>query len=107
MCVCVSLHGTKEIHNKLTDSNCYDKVLSNIELTKKITNVKINYTVTSDNQNIKEMKDVLEFGNKKNIPISFSKYNNIGEGKKNKCYININSFVENLNILRNEGYNFL
>lgn len=106
MCVCVSLHGTKEIHNKLTDSNCYDKVLSNIELTKKITNVKINYTVTSDNQNIKEMKDVLEFGNKKNIPISFSKYNNIGEGKKNKCYININSFVENLNILRNEGYNF-
>ena len=65
MCVCVSLHGTKEIHNKLTDSNCYDKVLSNIELTKKITNVKINYTVTSDNQNIKEMKDVLEFGNKK------------------------------------------
>ena len=68
----------------------------------KIENVKINYTVTSDNQNIKEMKDVLEFGNKKNIPISFSKYNNIGEGKKNKCYININSFVENLNILRNE-----
>ncbi len=106
MCVCISLHGSKKIHNKLTDSNCYDKVLSNIELVKKITNVKINYTVISDNQDINVMKYILEYGKKKDIPISFSKYNNIGEGKDNNCYIDINLFVKNLDILKNEGYDF-
>ena len=31
MCVCVSLHGGKYLHNKLTGSNCYEKVVSNIK----------------------------------------------------------------------------
>ncbi len=106
MCVCVSLHGSKKIHNELTDSICYDKVLSNIELTRKITNVRINYTVISDNQDIEEMRSILEFGNKKNISISFSKYNNVGLGKENNCYIDINLFMKTLNELRTEGYNF-
>ena len=64
LCVCVSLHGSKQTHNKLTNSICYDKVLTNIESIKKITNVKINCTIISDNQNIEEMISVLEYGKK-------------------------------------------
>lgn len=106
LCICVSLHGSKQVHNELTNSKCFDDVLANIEFAKKLTNVKINYTVISDNQNIDEMKFVLDYGKKHNIPISFAKYNNIGEGKNNKCYIDINEFVKNLDLLKNEEYNF-
>ncbi len=106
LCVCVSLHGSKQTHNKLTNSICYDKVLTNIESIKKITNVKINCTIISDNQNIEEMISVLEYGKKNNIPVSFAKYNNIGEGKENQCYINVNEFVKNLDSLKKIGYDF-
>lgn len=106
LCVCVSLHGSKMVHNKLTNSDCYDKVIANIELAKKITNIKVNYTVVSDNQNIEEMTSILNYGKQNNIPISFSRYNNIGEGKYNKCYIDIKKFVKNLDILKNQGYEF-
>lgn len=106
LCICVSLHGSKTVHNKLTNSICYDKVITNIELVKKITNIKINYTVVSDNQNIDEMTFILKYGKENNVPISFSKYNNVGEGKSNRCYIDIGKFVENLDILKKQGYRF-
>ena len=106
MCVCISLHGSKQMHNELTSSDCYDKVISNIKLTKKYTNVKINYTVISDNQKMDEMINVLEFAKKSNISVSFSKYNNIGDGKTNNCYIDINEFVKTLDVLKNKGYSF-
>ena len=52
------------------------------------------------------MTFALDYGKKNNIPISFAKYNNIGEGKNNKCYIDINKFVKNLDLLKKQGYNF-
>ncbi|MDD3453649.1 MAG: radical SAM protein [Bacilli bacterium] len=106
LCVCVSLHGTEQKHNELTSSNCYQRVISNIKLIQKNTNVKINYTVTYDNQNIDEMKSVLEYGKNNSIPVSFSKYNNIGKGKDNSCHIDVNSFVKSLDTLREKGYEF-
>ena len=106
LCVCVSLHGSDSIHNKLVGISCYNKVISNIKMTKKITNVNINCTILNDNQNIDEMINILEFGRKNNIQISFSKYNNIGKGKQNNCSINIKNFSEILDSLYKNGYEF-
>lgn len=106
MCVCVSLHGGEKIHNMLTQSNSYADLISNIKLVKKLTNVKINYTVTNQNQEISEMKRILNFAKDNNIEVSFAKYNNIGIGKKNHCSINVQEFVKNLDKLKNEGYKF-
>lgn len=106
MCVCVSLHGGEKTHNMLTQSNNYKELISNIKLVKKYTNVKINYTVTNQNQEISEMKKILDFAKDNNIEVSFAKYNNIGIGKQNGCGINIEKFVKNLDELKNEGYKF-
>ena len=107
MCICISLHGTETTHNTLTGENCYHKVIENISLAKKTTNVKINYTVINENQNIKEMKQVLDYAKLHNIDVSFSKYNNIGIGKENKCSIDLKEFVKTLDTLRNKNYTFL
>lgn len=106
MCVCVSLHGEKKVHNLLTNSNDYDNLISNINLAKKYTNIKINYTVMRENQQISQMKKILTYANKNNIEVSFAKYNNIGIGKKNDCTIKIEDFVKTLDELKNQGYNF-
>lgn len=106
MCVCVSLHGNSIIHNKIVGTKCYDKIIDNIILAKKYTNVKINCTVTKDNQDINNLKTLLELGIKYNLGISFSKYNNIGDGKKNNCDLDVNLFIETLNELKELGYEF-
>ncbi len=106
MCICVSLHGKKNTHNKLTCSTCYDKVIDNIDISKKYTNVKISYTVTNDNQDLSEMTYVLDLAKGKNVSVAFAKYNNIGEGKKNNCSINIKKFVETMDKLKELGYIF-
>jgi len=81
-------------------------LIENIKLTIKHTNAKINYTVMNENQNILEMKDVLDLANKLNVEVSFSKYNNIGFGKKNNCSIDIGMFADSLSDLRKQGYIF-
>jgi len=106
MCVCISLHGGKEIHNYLTDNDNYDELINSINMIKNKTNVKINYTVMNENQDILEMKKVLDIFKDKNIDVSFSKYNNIGLGKKNNCSIDIKCFAETLDVLKRQGYNF-
>lgn len=106
MYLCVSLHGSEITHNKLVGSNCFSKVLNNIDIAKKYTNVKINYTVFNENQDLNEMLFVLNICKNKNITVSFSKYNNIGAGKKNNCSIDIKKFVENLDIISNKNYHF-
>ncbi len=106
MCVCFSLHGSRKTHNYLTNRDNYDNLIKNIKLTTKYTNAKINYTVMNENQNISEMKNVLDLAKKLNVEVSFSKYNNIGVGKKNKCSINISMFANTLSELKNQGYNF-
>lgn len=106
MCVCISLHGSKDIHNDLVGIDCYERVIKNILLAKEYTNVKINYTVTKDNQSIKEMEEVLKFAQKNDIGLSFAKYNNVGEGKSNNCSIDLREFVKNLDILKNMNYIF-
>lgn len=105
-CICISLHGNKKIHNYLTGTDCYDTIIKNILLAKKYTNIKINYTVTSQNQKLSEMMYILDFAKKNNINVSFSKYNNIGIGKRNNCEINLNKFIKNLDILIQKNYKF-
>lgn len=105
-CVCISLHGSKKVHNLLTKSDNYDSLIDNIKLSNKYTNVKINYTVTSENQDISEMINVLELASKYNVGVSFAKYNNVGNGKRNNCSIDINKFVETLDVLKKRGYEF-
>ena len=105
VCICVSLHGSEKIHNVLTGNNNYNKLLMNISMAKKYTNVKINCTVTSDNQDIKELKNVLDYASDNNLEVSFSKYNNIGIGKKNNCSIDIEKFVKTLGDLKKD-YSF-
>ena len=107
MCVCVSLHGTEDIHNSLTGDNCYQKVVKNIKLVQQITNVRINCTILNENQNIKEMQSILDFAQLHNLELSFSKYNHIGIGKEHNCSISIKEFIKNLDFLKNKGYRFL
>ena len=106
LCVCVSLHGTEKTHNLLTGKDCYKKVLENLNIVKQYTNVKVNYTVVWENQSIEQMIHVLNLCRDKSIEVSFSKYNNIGIGKVNKCAIDIDCFVENLDILNNMNFDF-
>lgn len=106
MCVCFSLHGSRKIHNYLTNRDNYDNLVENIKTTTKYTNAKINYTVINENQNISETKKVLELAKKINVEVSFSKYNNIGLGKKNNCSIDIGLFADTLSELRKQGYSF-
>ena len=106
MCVCVSLHGDEAVHDKLTGCKCYEHVIKNIKIANSKTNVKINYTVTADNQDGKQLECVLKFGKKYNISVSFSKYNNVGQGKKNNCGLDLNKFVSELDSLSDRHYDF-
>lgn len=106
MCICVSLHGDKKMHNFLTNTDNYDNLITNIKLAQKYTNVKINYTVMNENQDILEMKKVLDLAKNNGIEVSFAKYNNVGLGKKNNCSINIEKFAQTLDELKRQGYTF-
>lgn len=106
MCICVSLHGSKNTHNYLTNRDNYDTLIENIKTAQKYTNVKINYTVMNENQNISEMKKVLDLAQSLKVDVSFSKYNNIGVGKENGCSIDIEKFAETLHELKLQGYEF-
>lgn len=106
MCVCVSLHGDEKTHDYLTKAKSYKDLVSVIPMVKKYTNIKINYTVMNENQDIKQMKHVLDLAKKLDIGVSFAKYNNIGLGKKNDCYIDLEKFVKNMDLLHRDGYKF-
>jgi len=105
-CVCVSFHGDEKIFNNLVGGNYFDIIKKNILIAKKVTNVKINYTVVNQNNNLKSMKSVLNFSKTNNIDVSFSKYNNIGIGKSNSCGLDVKKFLINADKLISEGYYF-
>lgn len=101
--VCVSLHGNKEMYNKITGVNCYDKVIHNILLLK---NVRISYTLTDDNLIEQDILSVCDFCKEHNLKLSFNKYNNIGDGKTNNCDVDLTKFIKVLENLRLKKYKF-
>lgn len=98
-CVSVSLHGKKETHNQLVSMDSYDRVVQNILLIKKNTNVSINYTAFDKNLNKNDILSVYHLCTENNIPMYISKYNDIGCGKNNGCKIELNNFASMIDSL--------
>lgn len=84
----VSLHGVKEVHDKLSNQNgVFDKVVSNIDyVLNNYKNVKVNLncTLTDMNSNEENMEFLLDFAKKRDIALSLGRLNYIGAGLKYK-----------------------
>ena len=103
----ISLHGTPNIHNKLSGNiNCYDKILENIKLLveeNKDVQININCTAVKENTSYDNFKFLAELCHKNDWKLTIARLNYIGNGMSYEN-INLNDMLEIINKLNLEGY---
>ena len=101
----ISLHGIPEVHDNLCNmSGAFKNVENSIDkLLKEYphVNVNINYTLTKDNVDIKNLEFVKDFCKKKNIKLCFGRLNYLGLAK-NEEILNPNSYLKIIYNLKND-----
>jgi radical SAM protein with 4Fe4S-binding SPASM domain len=80
----VSLHGNKEIHNKLTNVDSFKRITNN--LSKISNNIKVNINCTAEklNMNYETFKFLAEYCKNNSFKFSIARLNYIGKGKNYK-----------------------
>ena len=103
----ISLHGTPNMHNKLSGNiNCYDKILENIKLLveeNKDVQININCTAVKENTSYDNFKFLAELCHKNDWKLTIARLNYIGNGMSYEN-INLNDMLEIINKLNLEGY---
>lgn len=103
----ISLHGTPNIHNRLSGNiNCYDKILENIKLLveeNKDVQININCTAVKENTSYDNFKFLAELCHKNDWKLTIARLNYIGNGMSYEN-INLNDMLEIINKLNLEGY---
>lgn len=103
----ISLHGTPNIHNKLSGNiNCYDKILENIKLLveeNKDVQININCTAVKENTSYENFKFLAELCHENDWKLTIARLNYIGNGISYEN-INLNDMLEIINRLNLEGY---
>lgn len=102
-CVSVSLHGTKQTHDQVVGMECYDLIKKNICSISKYTNIAVNYTVFSQNLNLRDILSVYEFCREHGFRMNIARYNDSGCGKINHCNIDLNQFAKIMDELYARG----
>ncbi|MBI9014068.1 MAG: radical SAM protein [Clostridiales bacterium] len=108
--VSISLHGTKDTHNKITCSDEYENTLHTLMLvsnSKKISG-SILYTLNSYNSNYQDFDHVVRLSKELNMELYVARGNDLGECSINESYPvlgNLNKIADRMTSYNNDGYN--
>lgn len=102
----ISLHGNEKMHdNVMHNKGAYKRVIDAFNILKeKNVNTIINYTMTEKNADIDNLKHVANMSYKYGFTLNVARLNYIEKGKLINA-ANLNYMLENINMLREKGYN--
>lgn len=105
----ISLHGSEMMHNKITGTSFYSKVIQMIDYINEHTDIEVSllYTLTKMNNSLVELENVMNISRRYNMPLYISRGNDVGTCKNNNIYPSIedvNKFARRMIEYGKEGH---
>lgn len=105
----ISIHGSEPMHNAITGTQFYSKIIDSINYINNTTDIKVAvfYTLTKLNSSVTEIDSVMNITKKFNMPLYISRGNDVGVCKENSIYPSIddlNKIARRMIEYRKEGY---